>query len=190
MFSPEQKVKLFLDRLGYFLLLGETDGIVTDYKQAMTDKREIPESNCPSFIDNLFYGTGGSTGDAAAEEMTRFQTMLDALDQRAERYEQKKQTPKKTETLMQKRRRMGINGGTWYPVDTEGVFWIGRNRYTISDQAVQYQPIATESGDYYPMDRILASGGKFYDMNLDEVPVFASGGIISREDASRIFGIF
>ena len=66
-------------------------------------------------------------------------------------------------------------------MDTDGYFWVGNNRYVISGNAVQYQPVHTEYGDYYAMDRILASGGKFYDMNYDEVEVLQAGGIVSAD---------
>ena len=42
LYTPESKVKRLLDSLAYYLLLGYTDGIETDYRRVMHSKREIP----------------------------------------------------------------------------------------------------------------------------------------------------
>lgn len=178
MYTPELKIKRFLDSLAYILLLGNTDGIETNYRRVMHAKREIPASNCPSEIDNLLYGSGGSCGPYEEEELSAFRDMLDRLDERATSYESKKVVRKKTPSLFHKKIKKGITGGTWYRVDTEGKFWIGNNQYIIDDQEVQYQPVPTEYGDYYAMDKILYANGRFYDMNYDEVKVRAIGGIV------------
>ena len=62
-------------------------------------------------------------------------------------------------------------------VDTEGKFRVGDDFYMIDENEIQYQPIETEYGDLYDMDKVLVSGGKFYDMNFDEVRVYQIGGI-------------
>lgn len=178
MYTPELKIKRFLDSLAYILLLGNTDGIETNYRRVMHAKREIPATSCPSEIDNLLYGSGGSCGPYEEEELSAFRDMLDRLDERATSYESKKVVRKKTPSLFHKKIKKGIAGGTWYRVDTEGKFWIGNNQYIIDDQAVQYQPISTDYGDYYAMDKILYVNGRFYDMNYDEVNVRAIGGIV------------
>lgn len=174
------KVKRFLDSIGYFLLAGFRDGIETDYKRIMHAKREIPESSCPSFVHNLMYGSGTVSAGLMREEMDQFRAMTDVLDAAAEKYDAPRQP--KQESMFQKRNRLGIHGGTWCRVDTAGQFRIGDEVYKISDQAIPYQPIQTEYGEYYPMDRILACDGKFYDMNLDEVEVYPVGGWIAAED--------
>jgi len=180
-FSPEMKVKRFLDSLAYILLAGNRDGIETDYRRVMHAKREIPESSCPSYVRNIMYGSGSVSKNVAIEEKAQFNALTEILDLAAEKYETP-QKPSKTESLFQKRNRLGIHGGTWCRVDTAGQFRIGNEVYKISDQAIPYQPIQTEYGEYYPMDRILACDGKFYDMNLDEVEVYPVGGWIAAED--------
>ena len=170
-YPPEAKVKRFLDSLAYFLMFGNLQGIETDYKHVMHTKREIPISNCPSSIDNLVYSSGASCGAAKQEEDDAFAVMLDRLDRRAEPYMQPKVKRKFPETRFHKHERLGIRGGEWCVVDTEGKFRYRGKTYQITDQATQYQPIETLYGDLYDMDRILASGGKFYDMNFDEVEV-------------------
>ena len=144
----------------------------------MHAKREIPLSSCPKLLDNLMYSTSGGTDAIEQDEISQFNDMLDRLDAKAKRYEVPKKTRKKIESGQHKRRRLGIRGGEWLVVDTDGKFWFDHNQYVIDDQEVQYAPVETEYGLYYAMDRILASGGKFYDMNFDEVSVHRIGGIM------------
>lgn len=177
-FTPEAKVKRLLDGVGYYLLLGNMDGIETDYYRVLRAKKEIPASNCPSAIDNILYASGGSVEKISVEEEAQFRTMLDELDQKADsvtRYTSRK--PRK-ESLFQKKNRLGIHGGEWVTVDTEGKFWVGNQHYMIDENEIQYQPIETDYGDLYDMDRILVSDGKFYDMNYDEVRVYQIGGLL------------
>jgi len=172
------KIKYFLDSLAYLLLLGSTDGIETNYKRVMHAKREIPVSNCTSDIENFLYATGGATDAGSVEEQSSFAQMLDRLDERAEPYQTQRSARRKERSRFHMKLKRGIRGGEWHRVDTEGKFWVGNNQYVIDDQVLQYQPVPTEYGDYYSMDRILYSGGKFYDMNYDEVKVYAIGGIV------------
>ena len=174
MYTPELKIKYFLDGLAYLLLIGNTDGIETNYKRVMNAKREIPASSCPSEIENLLYGTGCST-DYAVEEEAQFRNMLDRLDSKAEPYECRKTKRDRKCSLFVKKLQKGIPDGDWYLVDTEGRFMIGDQCYIVEDNAVQYQPVQTEYGNYYAMDKVLYAGGKFYDMNYDEVIVFQVG---------------
>ena len=176
------KIKVFLDSMGYFLLLGSTDGIETNYRRIMHAKREIPVSCCPSEVDNLLYASGGLGGAAEQEEKAQFRDLLDRLDAKAAPYEVKKPTMKREKSLFRKKRDKGISGGEWLRVDTEGRFRFGKDDYIIAEQEIQYQAVETEYGDYYAMDRILASGGKFYDMNYDEVEVFRVGGTVEIDD--------
>ncbi len=164
-------MKRLLDSLAYYILLGHTQGIETEYKRIMNAKREIPVSSCPSNIENMLYANGGSPEIIDKDEQERFNLMLERLDRNASRYDDQKKPKKKIESGQQKRMRLGIHGGEWLTVDTEGKFLLDGRQYIISDQAVQYAPVSTEYGDYYAMDKILASGGRFYDMNYDEVTV-------------------
>ena len=146
----------------------------------MHAKREIPLSNCPNEWDNLFYSSCGSSGNYSVEEHDAFKLMLEMLDERALPYEAKKQE-KKEKSLFSKKLKNGICNGTWYRVDTDGRFWVDNEHYVIDDQEVQYQPVHTDYGDYYAMDKILVANGKFYDMNYDEVRVHRIGGIVPHD---------
>ena len=178
MYTPESKVKHFLDSLAYFLLLGRTDGIETSYRRVMHAKREIPLSSCTSDIDNLLYASNVLTDNAREDEVAQFREMVSRLDENASLYEAPKVSKPKIKSRFSKKLKKGISGGKWYRVDTEGKFWVGNNQYRVEDNEVQYQPVKTEYGDYYAMDKILYANGKFYDMNYDDVKVRAVGGII------------
>ena len=147
----------------------------------MHAKREIPVSSCPEYVDNILYSTGGSTDDIDRDEDERFNLMLDKLDNKAKQYKVNKKPKGQTESKQHKRMRLGIHGGEWCIVDTENKFWYKNEQYVIDDQAVQYAPVETQYGQYYAMDKILVTGGKFYDMNFDEVKVHRLGGIVPYE---------
>lgn len=167
-----------LDSLAYYLLLGSLDGIETEYKKVMNAKREIPVSSCPASVENAMYASGGVGDKLDAEEKFRFGFILKELDEKAKPYEKPKIKKKFPETLQHKRARLGIHGGEWCRVDTECKFWYKGQHYVIDDMEVQYAPEVTEYGDYYMMDKVLASGGKFYDMSLNEIRVMQCGGIV------------
>ena len=181
LYSPEIKVKRLLDALAYYMLLGHTEGIETDYRRVMHAKREIPVSSCPSNIENLMYASGGGSDIIDRDEVERFNLMLERLDSRAQKYDTPRKPKVKIESGQHKRRRLGIQGGEWCRVDTENKFWFGNEQYVICDNEAQYAPVSTEYGDYYAMDKILASGGKFYDMNYNEVQVMKCGGIVPHD---------
>lgn len=148
------------------------NGIETKYKQVVTARREIPVSSCPKNIDNLMYASGSAPEATAREEQDAFDLLLESMGPVSKPKEVKQKSK------FSKKMKLGIHGGTWCRVDTDGKFWFGENHYLIDDQEVQYAPVHTDYGDYYAMDKILAANGKFYDMNYDEVKVYAIGGII------------
>ena len=147
------------------------EGIETEYKKLMHAKREIPESSCPKIIENLLYASGSTSDGVAVEEQAAFRAMIEKLDDRAKLYSAKSERASKRESLFHKRNRLGIHGGEWCRVDTDGVFEYAGRMYKIEENEIQYQPIETDYGDLYDMDRILAFDGKFFDMNYDEVRV-------------------
>lgn len=156
------------------MLLGHTTGIETDYKKAMHAKREIPASSCPSYIENMIYASCGMTDKIEQDEQAGFQIMLDELDEKSERFENRRTKKEYVESRFHKYRRLGIRNGTWCSVDTDGVFEYCGRKYRIDPSAEQYQPKQTEQGDLYDMDRVLAvDGEQFYDMAFNEVSVKA-----------------
>ena len=163
-------MKRFLDSLAYCFLIGNMSGVETDYKKVMHGKREIPVSSCPSQIANLLYATGGQTKQIDHEECVEFRVITDALDAMAEKYEAQKAVKKRQESLFQKRVRLGVCGGEWCRVDTDNRFEYNGHVYEIDEGETQYQPIETDIGLLYDMDRILATEtGDFYDMKYNKV---------------------
>ena len=173
-YTPELKIKYFLDSLAYFLLTGHTEGIETYYKKVMHAKTEIPVSSCPSEVDNLLYASGCMGDLIHEEEEAAFNNMLEYLDARAAPYECRKAVKEKRQTRFGRWMQMGAPCGEWCRVDTDGRFVFNNREYIISDQETQYQPIATEYGDYYAMDRVFAASGKFYDMGFNEISVIVT----------------
>ena len=137
----------------------------------MHAKREIPASNCPSFVENMFYSANSASEQVDKEERDTFRVMTGLLDERAEKYETNRSRKEPVESRFKKRRRMGITDGEWVTVDTDGEFEYGGCRYRIDPGASQYQPIETPIGLLYDMDRILVTSNGFFDMNYDPVEV-------------------
>lgn len=182
-FCSENKVKLFLNGLAYFLMLGNTRGIVTDYKKVADGKREIPISSCPSYIEDLVYGTGStlpSPNDSA--ENDAFESTLARLDRKAERYCPNKKTKKKApaQTRYDKIKRIKAIIGKaeyFYPsVDTTNTFELNGHSYKISDCVSCYSGKLVGADDVlYDMDKVICavcSDGRtyFFDMNMDIIP--------------------
>ena len=81
-FCAENRVKRFLDGLGYLMMIGDTNGIVTKYMEQANANREIPISNCPSFVEELLYGGGSS--NPTEEEIFYLQHLCDKLEEAAQ----------------------------------------------------------------------------------------------------------
>lgn len=184
-FCPENKVKLFLNGLAYFLMLGNTGGIVTDYKRVADGKREIPISSCPSYVEDLVYGTGSTLLPANDDEDAVFQATLERLDEKAKRYcPSRKSKVKKnahTNTRYDKIRRIksliGENAEFFYPtVNTLNEFTLNGEVYRIDDRVSSYSGKPVGKDDIiYDMDKIICAvcpDGKVYyfDMNMDVIP--------------------
>lgn len=179
-YAPENRVKLFLNGISYFLMVGNTEGVVTDYKDIMNGKREIPISSCPSCVEDALYGGGSTISPQSPDEEARFEQMLDRLDSRAAKVEKKKPVQRK-KTVTKADRLKAIrdqhNGRCEFVysiVDTENSFMLNGHRYVISDQATQYAAKQTELGEQYDMDRIVCvntpDGWRFYDMDIIRLP--------------------
>lgn len=174
--SPENKVKSFLDGLAYFLMQGRigTDGdIVTDYKNIMNGKREIPVSSCPPSVANALYGWGFDPRQGADD--TGFTVMTEMLDEKAAKVER----PKKKKPFVHKPPRrelyakaIGTDAYVFeeYRVDTANTFSTpDGGQYCIASSVPQYCPVMTAEGLLYDMDKIIrirADGGRecWFDM--------------------------
>lgn len=182
-FCCENRVKLFQDGLAYFLMLGNTGGIVTDYKRLVDGKREIPISSCPSYVEDIVYGTGSTIIPSSDDECIAFQSTLDRLDRKAEKYTSVKNNSKNkhqhSESRYDKMRRIRCIIGDaeyLYPsVDTDNRFELNGHLYQIDSVVSAYAAKDAGNGDViYDMDKIMCavkSDGQvyFFDMNLDMV---------------------
>lgn len=81
--SPENKVKNFLSSLGFFLMIDNSEGVITRYKNAMNSKREIPVSSCPTYVGDYVYGLHHSCSPDskfAKGEDESFNVMMEEID--------------------------------------------------------------------------------------------------------------
>lgn len=185
-FAPEIKVKSFLSTLGYFLIMGSADDIVTDYKEIMHGKREIPMSFCPSYIENELYSKShvGEKPEHVMNEENNFRAYVERMDAKAE----------KRYGVRAKRKKAKVTHDTYYDklkkiqaeygdieiyrsiVDTDNVFSYGGQRYRVDpDKYEKYSPVETDAGLFYAMDRVLCVKPRnheviFYDQSLNRIP--------------------
>lgn len=183
LFSRESRIKSFLSSLGYFLIMG-ADDIVTDYKQLMNGKREIPVSSCPSFIEDRVYGNVHVNSNDLAQktESETFEQIMENADYKAgKRYKPQSVKPRKKRAITQfeKVRRIckeyGVSELLSAVVDTANEFTVKDGRYRINTEACpQYLPKETKSGILYDMDRIyyaVDENGQmlFFDGELEKI---------------------
>lgn len=184
LFSRESRIKSFLSSLGYFLIMG-ADDIVTDYKQLMNGKREIPVSSCPSFIEDRVYGNVHVNNSELAQktEKETFEQIMENADYKADkRYKppnakpRKKRTPSQFEKERKICKECNISELSSAVVDTENEFTVQGRKYRIDTEACpQYLPKETKIGILYDMDRIYWAVDKqgnlfFFDGELEKIP--------------------
>ena len=182
-FCGENKVKVFLNGLGYFLFLGAMEGIETDYKKVVRGSRELPMSSCPSYIENTMYGIGSTI--KKQEDADAFTRVLDTVDAKADKLASyyKRTAPQKVKAKVSETRydrfqkilrELGVSKAAFSHarVDTEGRFTYSGHSYCVT--ARQYSPELTSAGEeYFAMDRIVCVDGiHFYDMEMRDVSGF------------------
>ena len=181
-YCAENRVKRFLDGMGYFLLRSDTSGIITDYMEEMNSNREIPVSCCPDFVNDLFFGSGqGYVTQAQKEAM---QSLNGYLDEKVK----PKKTRKKPSVYEEKRKRRESFEAEFHPngykfpiVDTEGNFTVDGVSYHVSENCKQYSPKNLKDDVLYDMDRIIVAQVKdkyyFFDQNFECIDMFVSEGL-------------
>lgn len=157
----------------------DTEGIVTDYKDILNGKREVPVSSCPRSVEYSLYGNGAPPED---EDEGRFEVLLDNLDRKAERMERRRPAPKKKPQRVSRiarseqiRKELGACEFFFPVVDTTNEFELFGGRYHISPQVEQYGAKQTQEGKLYDMDHIVcAVCGEniiaFFDQDLMRIP--------------------
>lgn len=184
MFDPESKVKFMLEGLANMYLRSNADGVLTDYKKMKIGKYELPLSACTSALANEVYSERQRLDNG--EDESRMQHAMEELARKYDEAKAKK-TPKREQkpkpqrrpTRRQKieaaRRELGIIQFLFARVDTEGKFSVLGQTFQISEEATQYAPTYTKSGEaVYEMDQVLCGvdgGGQltFFDMNIDKI---------------------
>lgn len=159
----------------------DTEGIVTDYKDILNGKREVPVSSCPRSVEYALYGNGAPPDDDGERE-SGFEVLLDNLDRKAERMERRRAAPKKKPQRVSRiarseqiRNELGVCEFFFPVVNTDNEFELFGSRYHISNLAVQYDPKQTAEGALYDMDHIACAvrGHEvlaFFDQNLTRIP--------------------
>lgn len=172
-FCGENKVKRFFSGLTYFLLLGDTEGMVTSYKDIMNGKREIPISSCPPQIEDLVYGTGCMLHPQNEEEDGAFAKDADEppVPQKKGRKPVFSEREKKIRQMYKDCPGASIS---YCLVDTDNRFVYGGERYEIDAAVEEYAPKHTALGTLYDMDQILClkmkdSSIRFYTTKYDPI---------------------
>ena len=165
-------------------MVGDTGGIVTDYKKVTDGKREIPISSCPSFVEDLVYGTGTTLIPQSDDEIVAFEAMVQKLDERAAKFSKPKPNEmaprysKRYKKIQAIRKYIGDFDFYVVPVDTDNRFVLLGKTYELDvGKCAQYAPrfIKTHDGDdtLYDMDKVncFVQRGHvyFYDMNMDKI---------------------
>lgn len=149
---------------------------MTDYKRIADGKREIPISSCPSYVDDLLYGTGMTLASQNEHEES-FRSALDNKDDFVIKTRKSKQ--KSSNTRYEKIRRIESFIGKseyFYPiVNTDNEFVFQGKRYRIDNRVAGYNGKNVGSDTLYDMDKIVCAispDGKiyFFDMNMDLIP--------------------
>lgn len=174
-FCGENKVKRFLNGLSYFLLLGDTEGMVTDYKESMNGKREIPMSSCPSQIEDMVYGTGSVLHPPTEEEEAAFKMMLKSAE---DRLPAKKKAGKPSLRNKKKTALFAECGKdaelTYASVDTDNRFIYENVIYEIDPAVTEYAAKETPLGLLYDMDKVVCVKSRdgsvsFYTAEYDRI---------------------
>lgn len=147
---------------------------MTNYKEMMNGKREIPISSCPSYVEDLVYGTGPILHSSSEEENT-IPEIIPSNDVPAKKGK-KTVLSERTEKLNAIRKDCGYDAHFSYvTVYTDNTFVYDGAKYQISDSVEDYAPKVTTLGTLYDMDKIVCVKCKdgrvhFYTAKYDAVP--------------------
>lgn len=172
-YAPENRVKAFLDRCAYLMSLDNPSGLESAYKAMSHRVREVPASECPSAISDIFYSDRMPAGDF--EEDERFKMLCERLDEADPRLKKKKEPRAKIETRFDRiagiRKAMPDANMVWASVDAENCFLYNKKKYRVSSRAKGYG----QSDKLDSMDRVLIvdNAGEliFYDQNVKPIEI-------------------
>ena len=146
---------------------------MTNYKEMMNGKREIPISSCPSHIEDLVYGTGSILHSQSEEEAVVIEKT--AAEETPPKKGKKNMVSEKTMKLRELRKECGYEAElTYCTVYTDNTFRYGGEIYQIDESVEAYAPKATALGVLYDMDKIICIKCKdgrvcFYTAAYDKI---------------------
>lgn len=146
---------------------------MTNYKEMMNGKREIPISSCPSHIEDLVYGTGSVLHSQPEEEAVVIEKT--ATEETPPKKGKKNMVSEKTAKLRDLRRECGFDSEFSYcTVYTDNTFRYGDEIYRIDESVEAYAPKMTALGPLYDMDKIICIKCKngrvcFYTTAYDKI---------------------
>ena len=184
-YCAENRVKRFLDGIAYFMMIGDTKGIVTEYREKANANREIPVSNCPSFIEDRIYGGDGA--QPTEDDRLYMKQMREELDERAAKIgiggtrKDRKKQPTKYGRLQKIKEQLRPKDFIFPIVDTDGNFTVNGAAYHVADDCEAYQPKQVKDDLLYDMDRVTVAvlpdnSLRFFDMNYEPIDGFVKNG--------------
>lgn len=180
--ATEERIKAYLDRVGYILIQDDPDGrIITDYK-AMRDKIAlIPVSGIPQ-LENVLYSRGEEFGGSAeyVPERSSESGMTKVEEKVYAALTKPKRIPPYIKRIQEKRKRVedALKAHpdatvTYCTVDTHNEFTYNGNRKKISDAIKQYQPKRVRGEELYDMDYVVCLSNKdgvfYYDQDFFDI---------------------
>ena len=177
--SGEQRVKRLLDSCGYFILRGDAENVLSEYKTEANKVREIPVSSCQEILSDAFFST--AKHGQYYDESGGFDVISALQDINGEGVvlgEPKKKFVKPQESLrfnklFMLREKYPLHKLTWCRVDTNNEFLYGGKTYRVSSELATYLGVNTKQGIYYCSDQILISDDGitlgFYDQNVVKI---------------------
>lgn len=170
MWSFEKRIKAFLDRIAWLIIKDEAGGDVeTNYKAMVHKVREIPASECPAEISDMFYSQRSQPADSIDED-ERFGLLIDRLneeDKRPKRVTKKKKIETRFNRLSKIKKEHPAAEMVWCLVDSDNSFLYKGDEYEIPADTSGYDVIENQLD---AMDRILVvDDGEellFYDQNV------------------------
>ena len=142
----ENRVKRFMESVSAFVLMGETNNVVTPWGEKRNREREVL---VPTTHDGFVFGVDG---DVLAE----MDTAPPAFTQKKIIARQKRFPEQGSFERIEAFKRDNPHAVfSFYHVDTEGCFTAGGSRYKISEEVKEYKGKKTKSGLRYDMDRII-----------------------------------
>ena len=146
---------------------------MTDYKEIMNGKREIPISSCPSQIEDMVYGTGVALHPHSEDEEAAFKRM--AAEPVIKKRSKTHMTSEKELKFKQIRKDCGHDVSlTYCTVDTDNCFTFAGVTYAIDESVEAYAPKHTPLGLLYDMDKIVCAKSRdgkvrFYTQKYDPI---------------------